>query len=165
MLLWDYLSLLFTRKNSHGPSTAPWAIPEGPSPLMSTSLRFCLPHIPLGSYHPALPATLVWSQRAVDIPRSFPLPGTLFFQIASWLMPSSPWRDLPLPCYLKFKFATSPHPSIPNPTYLIAFFHNSTWRAAIHGVAKSWTRLSNWSDLIWPSSITRYTTRLAFYFV
>jgi len=23
------------------------------------------------------------------------------------------------------------------------------WRAAIHGVAKSWTRLSNWSDLIW----------------
>ena len=22
------------------------------------------------------------------------------------------------------------------------------WRAAIHGVAKSWTRLSNWSDLI-----------------
>ena len=23
------------------------------------------------------------------------------------------------------------------------------WRAKIHGVAKSWTRLSNWSDLIW----------------
>ena len=23
------------------------------------------------------------------------------------------------------------------------------WRAAIHGVTKSWTRLSNWSDLIW----------------
>ena len=23
------------------------------------------------------------------------------------------------------------------------------WRAAIHGVAKGWTRLSNWSDLIW----------------
>ena len=23
------------------------------------------------------------------------------------------------------------------------------WRAAIHGVAKSWTRLSEWSDLIW----------------
>ena len=23
------------------------------------------------------------------------------------------------------------------------------WRAEIHGVAKSWTRLSNWSDLIW----------------
>ena len=23
------------------------------------------------------------------------------------------------------------------------------WRAAIHGVAKSWTRLSHWSDLIW----------------
>ena len=23
------------------------------------------------------------------------------------------------------------------------------WRAAIHGVAKSWTWLSNWSDLIW----------------
>ena len=25
------------------------------------------------------------------------------------------------------------------------------WRAAIHGVAKSWTRLSNWSDLTWTS--------------
>ena len=23
------------------------------------------------------------------------------------------------------------------------------WRAAIHGVAKSWTQLSDWSDLIW----------------
>ena len=23
------------------------------------------------------------------------------------------------------------------------------WRAAIHGVAKSWTGLSDWSDLIW----------------
>ena len=23
------------------------------------------------------------------------------------------------------------------------------WHAAIHGAAKSWTRLSNWSDLIW----------------
>ena len=23
------------------------------------------------------------------------------------------------------------------------------WRAAIHGVAKSWTRLNDWSDLIW----------------
>ena len=26
------------------------------------------------------------------------------------------------------------------------------WRAAIHGVAKSWTWLSNWSDLIWSDS-------------
>ena len=26
------------------------------------------------------------------------------------------------------------------------------WRAAIHGVAKSQTRLSNWSDLIWSDS-------------
>ena len=24
-----------------------------------------------------------------------------------------------------------------------------TWRAAVHGVAKRWTRLSDWSDLIW----------------
>ena len=30
------------------------------------------------------------------------------------------------------------------------------WRAAIHGVAKSWTRLSDWSDLIW--SDQRITT-------
>ena len=27
------------------------------------------------------------------------------------------------------------------------------WRAAIHGVAKSWTRLSDWSDLIWSDAI------------
>ena len=26
--------------------------------------------------------------------------------------------------------------------------NREAWRAAIHGVAKSWTRLSNWSDLI-----------------
>ena len=24
-----------------------------------------------------------------------------------------------------------------------------TWRAAIHGVAKSWTRLSDWTELNW----------------
>ena len=27
------------------------------------------------------------------------------------------------------------------------------WRAAIHGIAKSWTWLSNWSDLIWSDTI------------
>ena len=27
------------------------------------------------------------------------------------------------------------------------------WRAAIHGVANSWTRLGNWSDLIWSEHI------------
>ena len=27
------------------------------------------------------------------------------------------------------------------------------WRAAIHGVAKSQTRLSDWSDLIWATEI------------
>ena len=27
------------------------------------------------------------------------------------------------------------------------------WRAAIHGVARSWTRLSDWSDLIWSDLI------------
>ena len=26
------------------------------------------------------------------------------------------------------------------------------WRAAVHGVANSWTRLSDWSDLIWSDS-------------
>ena len=31
------------------------------------------------------------------------------------------------------------------------------WRAAIHGVAKSWTQLSNWSDLIW---MTKYIFNL-----
>ena len=28
------------------------------------------------------------------------------------------------------------------------------WRAAIHGVAKSWTRLSNWTELNWIIAIT-----------
>ena len=30
--------------------------------------------------------------------------------------------------------------------------HRDAWRAAIHGIAKSQTRLSDWSDLIWGSS-------------
>ena len=30
------------------------------------------------------------------------------------------------------------------------------WRAAIHGVAKSWTRLSDWSDLIWSINSINY---------
>jgi len=30
------------------------------------------------------------------------------------------------------------------------------WRAAIHGVAKSQTRLSDWTDLIWSDLISRY---------
>ena len=34
------------------------------------------------------------------------------------------------------------------------------WRAAIHGVAKSWTRLSDWSDLNPPS---RYSTQHCFW--
>ena len=31
------------------------------------------------------------------------------------------------------------------------------WRAAIHRVAKSWTRLSGWSDLIWYSSVSWFS--------
>ena len=31
------------------------------------------------------------------------------------------------------------------------------WRAAIHGVAKSWTRLSDWSDLLWSDAILLFT--------
>ena len=30
------------------------------------------------------------------------------------------------------------------------------WRAAIHGVAKSWTRLSDWFDLIWSVTLKIY---------
>ena len=29
------------------------------------------------------------------------------------------------------------------------------WRAAIHGVSKSWTRLSDWSELNWTEKISR----------
>ena len=32
------------------------------------------------------------------------------------------------------------------------------WRAAIHGVAKSWTWLSDWSDLIWSEWSTKILT-------
>ena len=31
------------------------------------------------------------------------------------------------------------------------------WRAAVHGVAKSWTRLSDWTELNWVTDLT-YTT-------
>ena len=34
------------------------------------------------------------------------------------------------------------------------------WSAAIHGVAKSWTRLSDWSDLIWSESMTKWKWKL-----
>ena len=36
------------------------------------------------------------------------------------------------------------------------------WRAAIHGVTESWTRLSNWSDLIWwpPTSQNSYHQKI-----
>ena len=33
------------------------------------------------------------------------------------------------------------------------------WRAAIHRVAKSWTRLSDWSDLIWYMKKSYITTK------
>ena len=29
------------------------------------------------------------------------------------------------------------------------------WRAVIHGVIKSWTRLSHWSDLIWNTNVKK----------
>ena len=29
--------------------------------------------------------------------------------------------------------------------------NREAWRAAVHGVAKSWTRLSNWTELNWTS--------------
>ena len=37
------------------------------------------------------------------------------------------------------------------------------WRAAIHGVAKSRTRLSNWSDLIWSYPFPFDNCKFAFY--
>ena len=37
------------------------------------------------------------------------------------------------------------------------------WRAAIHGVAKSWTRLSDWSDLIWWTFNHNSTSKIYFY--
>ena len=37
-----------------------------------------------------------------------------------------------------------------------------TWRAAIHGVAKSRTWLSDWSDLIWSEQVLFYTSNLFF---
>ena len=37
------------------------------------------------------------------------------------------------------------------------------WRAAIHGVKKSWTRLSNWSDLIWFLCMYVFTYLILFF--
>ena len=34
------------------------------------------------------------------------------------------------------------------------------WRAAIHGVAKTWTQLSEWSDLIWSALMMWYNSNL-----
>ena len=34
------------------------------------------------------------------------------------------------------------------------------WRAAICGVAKSWTRLSNWSDLIWSDAVQKMLSNI-----
>ena len=31
--------------------------------------------------------------------------------------------------------------------------NREAWRAAIHGVAKSWTRLSNWTELNWTTKV------------
>ena len=40
------------------------------------------------------------------------------------------------------------------------------WRAAIHGVAKSWTWLSDWTDLIWCAyDIERHFAKFKDYFV
>ena len=38
------------------------------------------------------------------------------------------------------------------------------WHTAIHGVAKSWTRLSDWSDLIWSDSKQWRVELVTFYF-
>ena len=32
-----------------------------------------------------------------------------------------------------------------------------TWRAAIHGVPKSWTRLSDWTELNWTLTYSQHT--------
>ena len=34
------------------------------------------------------------------------------------------------------------------------------WRAAIHGAAKSWTRLSNWTELNWTEACSRFMTKI-----
>ena len=39
--------------------------------------------------------------------------------------------------------------------------HREAWRAAVHGVTKSWTWLSNWTELNWKSTdqVSKYLTR------
>ena len=44
------------------------------------------------------------------------------------------------------------------------------WRAAVHGAAKSWTRLSNWTELMWRAQLThgyqypsRYNQCISYY--
>ena len=36
------------------------------------------------------------------------------------------------------------------------------WRAAIHGVAKSWTQLSYWTELNWTECFTVYEAHMSF---
>ena len=38
------------------------------------------------------------------------------------------------------------------------------WRAAIHGVAKSWTQLSNWTELNWTEVAQAYYSSLQYIF-
>ena len=38
------------------------------------------------------------------------------------------------------------------------------WRAAIHGVAKSWTRLSDWTELNWTEGLTWLISKVNTYF-
>ena len=39
------------------------------------------------------------------------------------------------------------------------------WRAAIHGVTKSWTRLSDWTELNWTCPMTCYGSKINFKFL
>ena len=62
-------------------------------------------------------------------------------------LPSPSPENLPIPMYLtewrkQYKFSWK---KLNNVEFAIGY---NAWHAAVHGVAKSWTRLSNWTDLI-----------------
>ena len=49
---------------------------------------------------------------------------------------------------------TTAHQSSPSFQELVMY--GETWRAAVHGVAKSWTWLSNWTELNWTCPLSQW---------
>ena len=76
-------------------------------PLLSISLMILSPLHFSCSHNSAILVAPVLYKCVMRHSQAVPAAWNSIFQIASWLMPSLPWRDLLWPYYLKFKFVTS----------------------------------------------------------